>query len=153
MVLLSECLHLASNHAVYTFLDFGANVGDSLGKFIDSGFDECNAGVSPKFNLHTGALDQVYDKKAGRIGWEILVLWGRHHTHQGGRLPPGAPKRYPEDYCYFGVEGHPVFTQRLQELQHLINHGISPRPVQRAHFLTETVAAGVDGPTSVAKNL
>lgn len=52
----------------------------------------------------------------------------------------------PEEYCYVGVEGNPVFTTRLQALEARVK-AITPHPVRSAHFYTETVATGVDGPT------
>jgi hypothetical protein len=55
-------------------------------------------------------------------------------------------ERHPEEYCYYGVEGNPHFTQRLQALEERMNNA-TPRLLQRAHFLTETVGAGHDGPT------
>ncbi len=52
----------------------------------------------------------------------------------------------PEDYCYYGIEGNPVFTERLLALEHRVRN-TTPRPVRYAQFLTDTVTAGADGPT------
>jgi hypothetical protein len=54
--------------------------------------------------------------------------------------------RGPEDYCYYGVEGNPVFTQRLQLLEQSIMN-IVPRPLEHIHFYTESVGAGIDKET------
>jgi hypothetical protein len=51
-----------------------------------------------------------------------------------------------EDYCYVGVEGNPVFTLRLKQMEARVK-GTILQPTKAAHFYTETVAAGVDGPT------
>lgn len=53
---------------------------------------------------------------------------------------------HPEDYCYVGVEGNPAFTKRLKEMEARVK-GTTPKPIRAAHFYTETVATGVDGPT------
>ena len=148
----------------YTFLDLGANIGDSLGKFIDSGMDACPTkedgnnklvARTPKYNLDTGVVDQFHEKE------NVLVQFARQVTRTMMRnnnnnnnqpLPqesssPPSP-RYPEQYCYYGVEGNPVFTARLQVLQHQVLN-THPRPLRHAHFFTETVGAGVDGPTTL----
>jgi hypothetical protein len=52
----------------------------------------------------------------------------------------------PEDYCYYGVEGNPVFTDRLQSLEDFILD-TRPRPLQHIHFFTTSVGAGKDGMT------
>lgn len=54
--------------------------------------------------------------------------------------------RQPEEYCYVGVEGNPLFTAQLQELEARVM-GSTPQPIRSAHFYTETVAAGLDAPT------
>lgn len=127
----------------YTFLDFGANVGDSLGKFIDSGMDNCQRTeegleFGPKYNLETGELDQFHEKD------NPLVRFARTFT----RKQQNKVGHYPEEYCYYGVEGNPVFTQRLKALEERVMSS-TPRPVKNAVFFTETVGAGVDGPTTL----
>jgi hypothetical protein len=54
----------------------------------------------------------------------------------------------PEDLCYFGFEGNPHFTNRLQSLAHHVMMTV-PRPVQSARFLTESVVTSVSGPTTL----
>jgi hypothetical protein len=52
----------------------------------------------------------------------------------------------PEDYCYYGVEGNPVFTSCLRRDKiHILD--MLPRPVRHFYFLTQHAGAGVDGPT------
>jgi hypothetical protein len=55
---------------------------------------------------------------------------------------------YPEDCCYYGVEGNPLFTQRLIDLEELVGRS-TPRPLRRAHFFTETVGTNVDRPATL----
>ena len=54
----------------------------------------------------------------------------------------------PEDYCYYGIEGNPVFTEQLQHLEQYVT-SIQPRPIGHVQFLTESVGAGSDGPTTL----
>lgn len=58
------------------------------------------------------------------------------------------PGHGPEDYCYYGVEGNPVFTGRLQALERRVMD-LRPRPLRHAHFLTGSVGAGEDGPAKL----
>jgi len=138
----------------YTILDFGANVGDSLGKLIDSRIvDLCPAkGFSkhPKLNLET----LQYGNSSFHEKPNALVKTSRSILEQLGR--------YPEEYCYVGVEGNPHFTQRLQALEARVvaYHNADTdtanssgeqrnRPLRSVHFLTETVGAGENGPTTL----
>jgi len=123
----------------FTFLDFGANVGDSLGKFIDSSLEPCpRKGIfhTPKLDLTTIQYGAEFHKHQQRDN--PLVRTARSILHDVHHVP--------EEYCYVGVEGNPLFTERLHALQQRI-HATQPRPVRSAQFLTETVLAGVDGPT------
>jgi hypothetical protein len=54
----------------------------------------------------------------------------------------------PEDYCYYGIEGNPHFTDRLQKIEDFVM-AMRPRPVQHMHFFTESVGAGEDGMTKL----
>jgi len=111
-------------------LDFGANIGDTLNHVIDSGLPTC-AG-----ELH---LD-LHKRTVGPDKWNSVTkfLQGmmKHTNHS------------PEDYCYYGVEGNPHFTERLQGLEDYI-HSINPKPVEHAAFFTESVGTGEFGMTKL----
>jgi hypothetical protein len=132
----------------FTFLDFGANVGDSLGKLIDTGIDSCleKEIVAPRFDIvHSGTIRQVRPRGA-RIN--KLTRWARQVMDAtSAQISRQNDPLQPEDYCYYGVEGNPVFTKRLKSLEEGIMR-TDPRPVRSAHFFTETIGAGEDG-TSV----
>jgi hypothetical protein len=51
----------------------------------------------------------------------------------------------PEDYCYYGAEGNPVFTDRSARLLDM-DAPILDR-LQHMHFFTTSVGAGEDGMT------
>ena len=122
----------------FTVLDFGANVGDSLGKFIDSRIDPCPAKGLPQ-NPRLD-LEQVTFGSTFHATENPLVRSSRRILEEVNHVP--------EDYCYVGVEGNPRFTERLQALEARMAT-MHPQPIRSAHFLTETVGAGVDGPTTL----
>lgn len=122
----------------FTVLDFGANVGDSLGKFIDSKIDPCPSKGLPK-NPRLD-LDKVTFGSTFHTTENPLVRSSRRILEEVNHVP--------EDYCYVGVEGNPRFTERLQALEARMAN-VHPQPIRSAHFLTETVGAGVDGPTTL----
>jgi hypothetical protein len=123
-------------------LEFGANIGDTAGKMIDAGLHGCKREdlktevVGPVFNTESR---QIEDPKKGR---NPLVREFEHLMKGFG------PLRGPEDYCYYGVEGNPVFTDRLQSLEDFIMD-TRPRPLQHVHFSTTSVGAGLDGMTKL----
>jgi Methyltransferase FkbM domain len=125
----------------YTFLDLGSNIGDSIGKFIDSGIGPCpNRNKPPKFSISQGVVGPENYKRNALTEWASIQA--RTHSKRIGR------DLYPEDYCFYGVEGNPHFTKRLTELEDLV-HGSTPRPLRHAHFFTESVGTKVDGPTTL----
>jgi Methyltransferase FkbM domain len=116
-------------------MDFGANIGDTSGKVIDAGLvhktcsddqfivfdvEEKNFKATKKRNMLVNQFTKLMETVGAKIG--------------------------PEDYCYYGVEGNPVFTKRLQGIENTVM-AMRPRPIQHIHFFTESVGAGVDGPT------
>lgn len=123
-----------------TFLDFGSNVGDSLRKFIDVGLPRLPNDKHPLLDLSTGRVgEECYDcKRRSKHKW----ILGRHLET---RLEQGT---HPEDYCFYGVEGNPHFTERLQRTAATVLH-MDPRPVRHVHFLTGHIGAGRDGPTTL----
>lgn len=111
--------------------------GDTLGKFINAGFGVCRV-------IHERKRDHArYNLTSG-----ILELSNGNHMTDWIRNTLRPMDRFPEDYCFVGVEGNPVFTKRLQEMERRVMTTI-PRPVRSAHFFTETVGAGTDGPTAL----
>ena len=124
----------------FTFLDLGANVGDSLGKFIDVGLPDCSS-----FHFFTN-----YEVRSARLRTDNndqehtnrLTRWTRDMLHTASRQL--GQTLYPEHYCYVGVEGNPSFTARLRQQQAAILQSV-PRPVRHAHFYTETVATAQHG--------
>mmetsp|Transcript_17675 Transcript_17675/g.22310 ORF Transcript_17675/g.22310 Transcript_17675/m.22310 type:complete len:421 (+) Transcript_17675:164-1426(+) len=116
-------------------LDFGANVGDTAGHLIDSGLPNCPAAEEDSFlRLLLGERKL----EAGR--WNMVTRFLKQMMD--------ANKLFPEDYCYYGIEGNPVFTERLQGLEDFIN-SIEPKPMVHASFLTESVGAGETGMTKL----
>jgi FkbM family methyltransferase len=127
----------------FTILDFGANVGDSLGKFINVGLPDCPAkGIqSIKYNTTTYRA-QISDTKPNK-----LTSWISKMMQEGTKQQHREPFQ-PEDFCYYGIEGNPVFTKRLRALENAIQNS-RPRPVRLAHFFTETIASDTNGPATL----
>lgn len=128
----------------FVFLDFGANVGDSLGKFINAGIPNCpekNINAA-RIDLQDGMVKPVLHKRV----YNKLIKWVNQQFQETSKQI--LEDVQPEMYCYFGVEGNPVFTDRLKALESRTMRSY-PRPVRRAHFFTETVGAAKDGPISL----
>jgi hypothetical protein len=123
-------------------MDFGSNIGDTAGKVIDAGMRGCKRKdlktevVGPVFNTESRGIE---DPKKGR---NPLVRQFEHLMTGFG------PLTGPEDYCYYGVEGNPHFTDRLQSLEDFIMD-TRPRPLRHIHFFTTSVGAGKDGMTKL----
>mmetsp|Transcript_17091 Transcript_17091/g.36867 ORF Transcript_17091/g.36867 Transcript_17091/m.36867 type:complete len:410 (-) Transcript_17091:135-1364(-) len=111
-------------------LDFGANVGDTATHVIDAGIPNCAGELH--MDLHEQSL------APGK--------WNRVTKFLKSMMD--ATKHASEDYCYYGVEGNPVFTERLRGIEDYI-HSISPKPVEHAAFFTESVGAGEVGMTKL----
>ena len=124
-------------------LDFGANIGDTSGKVIDAGLVGCKRDdlkkelTGPVFNTETRIFEDAKNNRRNP-----LVRNFKHLMESFG------PLTGPEDYCYYGVEGNPVFVDRLQSLEDFIM-GIHPRPLKHIHFFTLAVGAGEDGMTKL----
>lgn len=124
----------------FIFVDLGANVGDSLGKFIDAGVTtECGDAMYPGYSTQEGKMINKEKKSSNR-----LTEWARQVLHDASRQV--GKTLSPEHYCYFGLEGNPRFTKQLQALEARVMH-TKPRPVRNLHFFTETVGTDEDGPT------
>lgn len=142
----------------YVFLDFGSNVGDSLLKVIDSFIPEFDSGIENGKKIHhivnttTGNIGPgVYDHFKRNLNKWILPKWVKQKVEDYNSFSKKKHKSdpvYPEDYCFYGVEGNPHFTPwlRREEIQVM---NMIPRPIRHAHFLTDHVGAGKDGPTTL----
>ena len=128
----------------YVFIDFGANVGDTLRKFIDSYIPQFPGGKQRMLDVYNGRIP--LDKQYG--GRRMDNKWGLHRWIQQVMDSMKDKRVYPEDYCYYGIEGNPAFTQMLA-LQELSVNTMNPRPVRYAHFLTEHVGTSKDGMTTL----
>lgn len=125
-------------------MDFGANVGDTSGHVVDTGLVGCKredlgkdvATSESHFNLETKQFEHVLKRNMLTKHLEELMK-------QVGKGESG-----PEDYCYYGIEGNPHFTDRLQKIEDFVM-AIRPRPIQHMHFFTESVGAGEDGMTKL----
>lgn len=123
----------------FTFLDLGANVGDTLRKMIDSGFPAVDG------------KQYFFEFEKAEIGSKCYgcPLEGRPRPDYWTfpqYMQQNMKGRQPEDYCYYGVEGNPVFSSRLKDIEIQVMN-MDPRPVRHAHFLTEHIGTNVDGPS------
>mmetsp|Transcript_1356 Transcript_1356/g.1829 ORF Transcript_1356/g.1829 Transcript_1356/m.1829 type:complete len:448 (-) Transcript_1356:283-1626(-) len=136
----------------YTFLDLGANVGDSLTKMINVDLPKC-----PQKEIKTSRIeyrDQTKDIRVVPFNkrlkiFNMLMKWiGEIELVRFQSLSHVGRRILPEEFCYFGIEGNPVFTDRLEQIEQKIMRS-SPRPLRFAHFFTETVGTAVDGPATL----
>lgn len=117
-------------------LDFGANIGDTSGKLVDAGLQGCS-----RKDLSADVPEVSFDV-------ESKSFTHRRHNALTGGFKKLLGEDGPEDYCYYGVEGNPVFTERLADLEATLS-AIRPSPLEHLHFFTESVGAGKDGPTKL----
>jgi Methyltransferase FkbM domain len=123
-------------------MDFGANIGDTSGHVIDAGMISCDrqtdlndATQSSHFNIKKKEFELV--QRRNQLTENLKRLFSKQESGRG-----------PEDYCYYGIEGNPHFTKKLQEIEDFVM-AMVPRPVQHMHFFTESVGAGEDGMTKL----
>jgi Methyltransferase FkbM domain len=127
----------------HVVMDFGANIGDTSGHLIDAGMANCDrqsdtfnvATPYPHFNVETKQFELV--KSRNKLTENLKRLLKEKGSDLG-----------PEDYCYYGIEGNPHFTERLQGIENFVM-SLDPRPVQHMHFFTESVGVGKDGMTKL----
>ncbi|EEC47506.1 predicted protein [Phaeodactylum tricornutum CCAP 1055/1] len=129
-------------------LDFGANIGDTSGKLMDAGFVGCDRSddlktqlVPPAYDMETKTWQEASFGRR-KVARNPLTTQFVQLMRSFGSLTG------PEDYCYYGVEGNPVFTKQLQAHEDYIMN-LNPRPIQHMHFFTESVGAGTDGMTKL----
>jgi Methyltransferase FkbM domain len=124
------------------FLDFGANVGDSSSHLINSGMVSCDR----RSDLQTETMPYDFkvathtfefpSRRNAMVGELAKLLEDRTEDANGSAQQLG-----PEDYCYYGIEGNPTFTKRLQDIEDVV--------MEHLHFFTESVGAGQDGMTKL----
>jgi hypothetical protein len=144
-----------SHHEPYqycrnVFIDLGTNIGDSIGYFVDSALDVCTAtwlDALPKTKLNSDFPRphlNVTSLEITHKGVGSNPLYGMIQQ----RLRATNPPRSPNSFCVYGMEGNPLFTERLQKLENHIMQA-QPRPIQHIHIHTESVVTAVDGPTKL----
>jgi hypothetical protein len=112
-------------------LDFGANIGDTAGHAIDAGLYTCH-----RKDLQSQPTELRINITSGSINEGTTNPLTKGLQHIMNEYSYG-----PEDYCYYGIEGNPVFTERLQDLEDMVMN-MHPRPLKHLHFYTESVGAG-----------
>lgn len=121
----------------YTFLDLGANTGDSLRKFVDAGLSSsCANGAEYRYKGCQG-LEKWFNRDSAPrklTNWVSNTMTRFQQTH-GNRF--GEP--LPELYCYVGVEGNPRFRQELLDLQQCVMQTV-PRPLRSVHMVRSIIA-------------
>jgi FtsZ-binding cell division protein ZapB len=123
----------------HVVIDFGANIGDTSEKMIDAGLPGCDRAELGKVERPHMNMEAKQVTAAGRNSIS--------DTLDSFILKLGQDVG-PEAYCYYGVEGNPHFTERLQKREDL-TMATTPRPLAHLHFFTESVGAGVDGMTQL----
>jgi FkbM family methyltransferase len=148
----------------HVFIDLGSNVGDSLHKMVDSFLPEFDSGALTRKTGEGIKLHHIFNTTTGNIGpgyyngykgnlmkW-LLSKWVREVITEYNEYNKIAEKNvtevFPEDYCFYGVEGNPLFTSLLRQ-QEINVMNMIPRPVRHIHFLTEHVAASENAPKSL----
>ena len=131
----------------HVFLDFGSNIGDALHKMIESFFPTKDLDGSGEmkhlsFNETTGNF-----QPRSKLEFPVVQGWVKEKITKYNSKSNRDPV-YPENYCFYGVEGNPYFTPMLlkQEVDVL---NMSPRPVRHLHYLTEHVGTAQNGPTTL----
>ncbi len=131
------------------FVDLGTNIGDSIGYFIDSSVDVCSA---PWVDANPNTK---FNKEFPRPHLDVAEL---EFKHRGSKANPlygllqrnlkKSPSAVSETFCVYGMEGNPVFTERLTKLENFVMD-MNPRPVQHLHIFTESVVTATNGPTKL----
>jgi Methyltransferase FkbM domain len=123
-------------------MDFGANIGDTSGHVVDTGMISCDR----KADLNTATLKSHFNIETKEF--ELVANRNKLTAHLEHLIFSQGSDQGPEDYCYYGIEGNPHFTERLQAIEDHVM-AMNPRPVQHMHFFTESVGAGEDGMTKL----
>jgi len=131
------------------FIDLGTNIGDSIGYFVDNAIDVCTpiwVDANPRTKLNADFP---------RPHLDVTTL---DFKHRGSKYNPlfgllqrqvkASPAAISESFCVYGMEGNPVFTDRLTKLEKFVSD-MSPRPIQHLHIFTESVVAATNGPTKL----
>ncbi len=131
------------------FIDLGTNIGDSIGYFIDNSVDVCSllwVDANP---------DTKFNNQFPRPHLDVATLDFKHRGSKPNplygllqRTMKKSPKATSETFCVYGMEGNPVFTERLTKLENFVSD-MNPRPVQHLHIFTESVITAINGPTKL----
>lgn len=134
----------------HIFIDLGTNRGDSIACAVDASLDICSAlfvkqdpslrlayRVSLDFpRLHFDAQD-LRIHGSGNQGLSLLRLLQDYFANPG-----------MESVCVYGMEGNPYFTNKLKQMEYIVN-GMNPRPLKHLYIHTETIVSSKDGPASL----
>lgn len=103
-------------------------------------------------------MEQTEGGDGAKLGLMRKVYEEQMHKHEVRKQH----RPRPEEYCFYGVEGNPVFTRTLRQLELMAmdagrgkgSTGLFPafqglRPLRNVHFFTETVATSHDGPVEL----
>jgi hypothetical protein len=123
-------------------MDFGANIGDTSGHVVDTGMISCDR----KADLNASTQKSHFNIETKQF--ELVGNRNKLTAHLEHLISTQASGQGPEDYCYYGIEGNPHFTERLQAIEDHVM-AMKPRPIQHMHFFTESVGAGEDGMTKL----
>jgi Methyltransferase FkbM domain len=129
-------------------MDYGANIGDTGGHVLNSGMAWCDrqSDLQTATNPYLfNVIKHNFEFATARNPMVVAIegLMEEQTKHLKSSAPLG-----PEDYCYYGIEGNPTFTKRLQGIEDVVM-AMKPRPVEHMHFFTESVGAGEDGMTKL----
>ena len=131
------------------FIDLGSNIGDSVGYFIDNTVDVCSA-MWVDANPNT-----KFNARFPRPHLDVATLEFKHRGSKPnplygllGRNLEKVPTATSETFCVYGMEGNPVFTERLTKLENFVSD-MNPRPVEHLHIFTESVVTATNGPTKL----
>jgi FkbM family methyltransferase len=128
----------------YLFWDLGSNIGDAVHKVIDSFLPEIDDGYI-EFNTTTGYIQVKHETI---LPSRLLSRWVQERISQYRARLSKKSQLFPEQYCFYGIEGNPHFTSTLQQMELDILH-MEPRPLRHLHFLTGHVITSRNGPTTL----
>jgi hypothetical protein len=101
-------------------MDFGANIGDTSSYLINSGMVSCDrqsdlkAGTNAShFSVVNYTFSIAHDRNMMMVDLEKLLETQSKKMRNSMRYGP-------EDYCYYGIEGNPTFTKRLQGIEDFV---------------------------------
>jgi hypothetical protein len=132
----------------YSFLDIGVGGGESMGWFIDAGIPVCPAGKEgmgskiSHYNVEQGSIMTQVSTMPTPLNMKpnVVTAWAYNAMLSAG-MQTMVRALQPEEYCYYGVEENPVYTNVLQKLSTVVLRS-RPRPLRQVHFYTGTPVVG-----------